>query len=219
MDEEMIQTIRNQHLESYRKAILEIISNNTSVLMNDISSLFDKPPLDSMDSIRNKLLSGAKKYQIILNTDGLIQLLDAYREEVKKCIPKIETLRIHTLSSKLKHFSFIDDNSIFVLYKKDFSKLNRDIKKILKDQMNSSFEKEFLKKVSMMFQESIEENIQNSMIEDFSKFMKSNFQKQIIESFEIKVLVKDTTLMNSIKEQSDRYLFTINNSRLLNPLE
>ena len=40
-----------------------------------------------------------------------------------------------------------------------------------------------------------------------------------MDSFDIKFLVKDTTLMNSVKEQGDRYLFTLKNSRLLNDFD
>ena len=56
MDDEMIQKFLDDHLKSYQKAILEIIQNNTTVLLNDISSLIMKPPLDSMDYIKNKFL-------------------------------------------------------------------------------------------------------------------------------------------------------------------
>jgi hypothetical protein len=31
---------------------------------------------------------------------------------------------------------------------------------------------------------------------------------------DIKILVKDTTLINGVKEQSERYIFTLENSRL-----
>ena len=37
--------------------------------------------------------------------------------------------------------------------------------------------------------------------------MKKKYFKQLLESIELKVLVKDTTLFNGIKEQSERYLF------------
>ena len=48
------------------------------------------------------------------------------------------------------------------------------------------------------------------------KYIKNNYNKQIIESINMKIMVKDNILLNSIKEHSERYLFTINNSRLLN---
>ena len=41
----------------------------------------------------------------------------------------------------------------------------------------------------------------------------------MLENIDIKILVKDTTLINGAKEQAERYLFTLNNSRLLNDLD
>ena len=219
MEQDFIQEMRNQHLDNYRKAILEIIQNNTNVLMDDIISLIQKPPLDSMDSIRNKLLDSAKKNKIILNTEKLDDLLQEYRDLLNVCCSKIQSLRLNSLVSKVNHFSFVDDLDVFVLYKKDFSSINKDIKKIIKEQMNYSFEEVILKKYSSIIQGSIEEDMREKLIQEITNYFKNHYQKQLLDGIDIKILVKDTTLMNSIKEQSDRYLFTLNNSRLLNEFE
>ena len=128
MDNQTIEDLRKQHIDSYQNAILDIIQNNTNVLIDDISSLVEKPPLDSMDAICNKLYGEAKKYKIVFNSDEVNQLLENYRNKVKECFDEIKSLRIKTLSSKLNHFKFIDDNDTFILYKKDFTSLNKDIK-------------------------------------------------------------------------------------------
>ena len=53
--------IKLQHIESYKKAIIETIKNNTNSLIDDdIMSLIKKPPLDSMDQIKSKFLDLAK---------------------------------------------------------------------------------------------------------------------------------------------------------------
>ena len=56
------------------------------------------------------------------------------------------------------------------------------------------------------------------MIKDFSleftKYIKKKYFKQLLESIELKVLVKDTTLFNGIREQSERYLFVNSKSYL-----
>ena len=49
--------------------------------------------------------------------------------------------------------------------------------------------------------------------------MNDSYKKQLLDSFELRVLLKDTTLMNMIKEQSDQYLFMLNNSRVLNEIK
>ena len=57
-----LEEFKKQHFDNYKQAILEIIRNNTDVLVNeDIMSLLRKPPLDSMDSIKSKYLDLAKK--------------------------------------------------------------------------------------------------------------------------------------------------------------
>ena len=64
-----LEEFKKQHLENYRQAIMEIIRNNTDVLVNeDIMSLLRKPPLDSMDLIKSKYLDLAKKNKVVLDT-------------------------------------------------------------------------------------------------------------------------------------------------------
>ena len=56
-------------------------------------------------------------------------------------------------------------------------------------------------------------------MDDISKYVKGNYQKQLMENFDIKILVKDTTLINGTKEQGERYLFTLNHSHLFQDLD
>ena len=52
------------------------------------------------------------------------------------------------------------------------------------------------------------------IINDLEKYINGNYQRQLFENIDFKILVKDTILINSFKEQSERYLFTLENSRL-----
>ena len=54
------------------------------------------------------------------------------------------------------------------------------------------------------------------IVDDITKFVNGTYQRQLLENSDIKILVKDTTLINGVKEQSERYLFTLENSRLFN---
>ena len=68
MDKEEMSKFLEQHENNYRRAVLDNIKNNTDVLVDqDITSLLKKPPLDSMDLIREKFLDLAKKNIIVLN--------------------------------------------------------------------------------------------------------------------------------------------------------
>ena len=75
------------------------------------------------------------------------------------------------------------------------------------------------KNIDSIYEDDVDAEIKNSINDELDKYMNKNYLKQIIEGVDFKLLVKDTTLINNIKEAGDRYLFTINNSRLLNNKE
>ena len=214
-----LKQLKKQHIDNYKNAIIDIITNNTNVLVDeDIMSLLRKPPLDSMDLIKAKFLDLAKKNSIILNTEELSNLLDNYRDKLMKEMASIKVIRIKELTKSIDDIKY-EDNDVFKLNKKDFVKVDRDIKKILKDQLNDSFDKYILKNIDKVFSSDIDSIVKNNIVSNITKFINGPYQRQLLENFDIKVLVKDTTLINNIKEHNERYLFTINNSRILNDLD
>ena len=214
MEEETIKELEKQHFDNYKKNVLDIIDNNTNSFVNeDIKTLISKPPLDSMDVLKNKFLDLSKKNKIILDTEELSKLLDDYRSNIIKGTEKIKKERISTLSKKINS---IKDFSVIEFYKKDFNSLDKELKKILKLSMSDSYEKIFTKGINKIFSKDIDESIKNKISEEIFKFIDKKYQKQIMDSFDIKILVKDTILINAVKEVTDRYLFTLDNSKLLN---
>ena len=211
MEEENVQKFLEEHVLNYKKAVLEMIKNNTDVLLSDLSSLISKPPLDSMDVIRNKFLEIAKKNKIVLNINSFNQSLEKYRSVLGQNLLSIKDVRIKELSSKVDHFSPHDKNDCIVFYKKDFIGLNKTIKKEWKEKILLSLDTILLNDISSYFSDiDLSEKAQREV----SQYMKKNYLNQMLESFDIKILVKDTILMNGVKEISDRYLFTLNHSRL-----
>ena len=212
--------LRQHHINSYRETVIEIIKNNTNSLVDtDIMSLIKKPPLDSMDLIQVKLLSLAKKNKIVLNTEELSKLIDNYRNGVLKCSDKLRKERINELSNKVKSTKFEKENDTIKINKKDFTTINKNIKKIFKEQVIESYEKEILSKMNVIFDKKVEESIVNKVTKEATDYLKKNYQRQLLENVDIKILVKDTTLINNVKEQTERYIFALNNSRLLNEID
>ena len=212
--------LRQHHINSYRETVIEIIKNNTNSLVDtDIMSLIKKPPLDSMDLIQVKLLSLAKKNKIVLNTDELSKLIDNYRSRVLKWCDKLKKERINELSTKVNSIKFGKENDIIKINKKDFTTINKNIKKIFKEQVIESYEKEILSKMNVIFDKKVEESIVNKVTKEATDYLKKNYQRQLLENVDIKILVKDTTLINNVKEQTERYIFALNNSRLLNEID
>ena len=138
--------------------------------------------------------------------------MDDYRNSLSKVIEEIQKERISVLNKKVNSFKY-KENEVLEFYKKDFISLDKDLKKILKDNMNSSYEK-ISKNIDKIFDKKIDDSIKTKIIDDIEKFINKNYQKKIMDSFDIKVLVKDTILINSINEQNERYIFVLNNSRL-----
>ena len=214
-----LKQLKRQHIDNYKNAIIDIITNNTNVLVDeDIMSLLRKPPLDSMDLIKSKFLDLAKKNSTILNTEELSNLLDNYRDKLMKEMASIKAIRIKELTKSIDSIKY-EDNEVFKLNKKDFVKVDKDIKKILKDQLNNSFDKDILKNINKVFSNDIDSTVKSNIVSNMTKYVNGTYQRQLLENFDIKVLVKDTTLINNIKEHNERYLFTINNSRILNDLD
>lgn len=220
MENKELKGIIIEHQDNYRKVILENIKNNTDVLVNqDIVSLLQKPPLDSMDLIRCKFLDLAKKNKIVLNTEELSILLDNYRKHLLKCCSEIENVRIVGLSKKLEKEKLTKKNDTFVINRKDFDAINKKTKKLLKDQLLDGYQICILDKINVVFTENTDDSTRKKVIEELSKYVKGNYQRQMLENYDIKVMVKDITLINGIKEAGERYLYTMNNSRLLNEID
>lgn len=218
MDVQMLEKLIQQHIDNYRKGIVDIIHNNTNMFIDDIVSFVGKPPLDSMDYIQKNFLDIAKKNKIVFNTKELNTLLDNYRSEIIDCCEKIKEIRLDNLLAMVDCFSF-DNFEIFSFYKKNFTILNRKMRNTLKTQIMDSFEGKILPKIDTLFSDEVTEDCRNKVIQEITKYVKNNYLKQVIDTFEMKLLVKDTILINGVREQSDRYIFTINNSRLLNNLD
>ena len=218
MDNE-IKKIKKQHETSYKQAIKETIINNTNALVyEDIKSLLKTPPLDSMDVIRCKFLDLAKKNKIVLNTEELSSMIADYRNYLLKCCDDIKKMREKELIKKIDSFSSEKSNDVIKINKKDFVGINKKIKSCVKEQLTKGYDLFILNKKYRVFSNDVSDEIKSKISEDISKYINKNYQKQLLENVDIKILVKDTTLINSSKEQADRYLFTLQNSRLLNDL-
>ena len=210
-----IEVYKKQHIENYKNAIKETINNNTDVLINeDMMLLLKKPPLDSMDLIKVKCLDIAKKNKILVDTEKVDKMLSTYRKHVITCCDEIKMLRVNSLVEVLDKTNFSKETDVFRFTKKIFNDTDKKIKKILKDQLLMSLEKDIVPQLSKIFIGEIDETLLNKVTADINKYIKGPYLRQLLENMDFKMLVKDTTLMNLVKEQNERYLFTLTNSRI-----
>ena len=160
----------------------------------------------------------SKKNKTILNTEKLNNMISKYRKSLLKCSKEIYDLRISVLNKKVEDIVLEKKGSIIKINKKDFNDLNKKIKNILKKSLKDSYDDIIDKQIKTIFDGKIEEDIYDKFHNDISKYIKTTYQKQLFESLEIKILVKDTTLINATKEQGERYLYILDNSRIFNDI-
>lgn len=209
-----VEELEKQHLESYKNAVLELISNNTETLLSeDIASLLKQPPLDSMDLIRSKLVSLSKRSQVILDTEAVNGLLQKYRHHLVDSFSDILEDRISKLTDLVKNFSPVKSSDIIKFPKKEFGIINKKIKKEAKKKIMDS-NQVLLLGLPTLFKEDTNENEKSSVIVAMEKYLTSFYSKDLLESMELKIVIKDTTVINSLLEQGERYLFTKENSHL-----
>lgn len=210
-----LEELKRQHLENYKQSIIEIINNNTDVLVKeDIMSLLRKPPLDSMDSIKSKYLDLAKKNKIVLDIVKLDSMLNDYRNDVVKCCDIVQEIRLDSLNKIVLNAQFNKDTDIIKFNKKDFLEINKKLKKAMKSQLQDSVDKKIIKNVDCVFSGEIEDQIKKKVVDEVVKYVKGAYQRQLLENVDFKILVKDTILANSAKEHAERHLFTLANSRI-----
>lgn len=207
--------IREQHLNNYKNAVLEIIKNNTNSLIDDdIMLLIKEPPLDSMDIIKSKFLSVAKNKKIVVKTDEMNKIVEAYRESIKVELTFFRQLRIEELSKSISSFRGEKDYEVIKITKKQLSDLNKKVNTRLKKTLGDFIEKLLISKLDQIFISESHDDKTKEVCRELSKYFKSNYKKQLIENINFKILVKDTTLINGVKEQGERYIFTKNHSRI-----
>ena len=209
---EDIEKLKEEHFNTYKNAVIANIENNSTILVKeDLYSLINKPPLDSMDLLKNKLIALAKKNKIVIDNNNLDKILDDYRKEVIKEFDDFIKTRTTFYTNLVTNIKRENDSTTIKILKKDLSnynkKMKKDIKKIIEDNTDSLI----IKKAVNIFK--IDDPKINS---DLNKFINKTYLKQLLENVDIKILVKDATLINSIKEQTERYQFTLNNSHLFN---
>lgn len=210
-----VENLKRQHLNTYKNAMKEIVNNNTkSLVEGDIISLIKKPPLDSMDLIKSKLLSLAKKEKIVLNTEALENLISSYRSYLENVLLNLIEIRKGDLLVKIDSFEPTRESEIIKIQKKDLDAINKKIKTELKKIIEDSYEKELFNNLDKIYGVDTQNDLKENINKSFRKFMKSTYQKQLNENISIKILVKDRTLMSGIIEQGERYLFTKSNSHL-----
>lgn len=213
--DDTLEKLKEQHFNNYKKAIIEIVRNNSNVLVEeDIMSLFRRPPLDSMDLIKTKCLDVAKKNKLVIDVSVLDDILNKYRNSLFELCDYIKETRILELEKLINKTSFEKETTVIKINKKDFNDLNKILRSFLKENISLCVNVNIVNKINSLLKDNVSDIQYNKFYDEIKKYLNNNYQKQLLENIDFKILVKDTILTNNIKEQGERHLFTLNNSRI-----
>lgn len=202
--------ILKQHKQILMTAGLELATNNTnSLIEDDIINGVIEVPLEAMDTVKQRVLNIAKHNNLILNSDKFNEVLISYKEEIKKKLRNIFKKRIKLIEDNYSKFDDDKPMDLVKNLKKELVKFNKEAKKEEKQILTSLVKEKIISNLDLIVKDD-----NTTFKKDATKFLQTTYVKQILETVDMKILVKDTILLNSLKEQIERFVFTMENSHL-----
>lgn len=202
--------ILKQHKQILMTAGLELATNNTnSLIEDDIINGVIEVPLEAMDTVKQRVLNIAKHNNLILNSDKFNEVLISYKEELKKEFRNTFKKRIKLIEDNYSKFDDDKPMDLVKNLKKELVKFNKEAKKEEKQIITSLVKEKIISNLDLIVKDD-----NTTFKKDATKFLQTTYVKQILETVDMKILVKDTILLNSLKEQIERFVFTMENSHL-----
>lgn len=202
--------ILKQHKQILMTAGLELATNNTnSLIEDDIINGVIEVPLEAMDTVKQRVLNIAKNNSLVLDSDKFNEVLISYKEELKRKFRNIFKKRIKLIEDNYSKFDDDKPMDLVKNLKKELVKFNKEAKKEEKQVLTSLVKEKLVSNLDLIVKDD-----NTTFKKDATKFLQTTYVKQILETVDMKILVKDTILINSLKEQIDRFVFTMENSHL-----
>lgn len=199
-----------QHKEILMTAGVELATNNTNSLIEDdiINGVIDVP-LEAMDTVKQRLLNIAKHNGLVLDSNKFNEILSDYKNSLKKEFRSVYKKRIKIIEDSYSKMN--DDKPLDLVkdLKKELVKFNKETKKQCKEIILNLVKEKLISNLDLIVNES-----NANFKKEVMKFLQNVYVKQILETIDMKILVKDTILLNSLKEQLERFVFTKENSHL-----
>lgn len=203
-----LKEIEEQHFEQYKEAVkLMIRDNNRRLIEEDILPLFQEPPLDSMDVIKQKFLSVAKEENLILDLGTYSTLIEQFRTSMKENITSLFSFREKQLIAVIDAQEDLSKTTILKINQQDYKKVDKKLRNDFLKQLISTIECTLITHFSSLVADV-------SKLESLALFLKGRYVETVLTLLDSKLALKNNLLRNNLKEQSHRYLFMKKNSHL-----
>ena len=147
---------------------------------------------------------------MIINTEQLDKTLDEYRNSMQKKIITLKKYREEYLIKDIRLKAKNTKDGTLKILKKDLTLLDKNLKKEIKTKIEDEMQKLIISIPSFYQTNEIDDKLEKSLI----KYFKVTYPKLLMEIIDMKLIVKNTTLINGVNEQTEHYIFTKENSHL-----
>lgn len=215
---EGLEKYQKQHDENYHAAVIDTIHDNTVILIEeDLMPLFKKPPLDSMDILKMKILGNAKDTGVILSLETLEKMIEDYRNEMLPQMQKIGDFREQQITDIINHAVSLEKAQKETTLLSSFSSIKEQSTKNFKPFFDEYMREHLIPGLSQLLDENKNGNVSANdlFLSNTSEYLTQRYPEFILDCIEDKICLKNNILVNRLKEHRERYEFTKEHSRLL----
>lgn len=208
---------QKQHLKNYHDALVDTIHDNTRKLIEeDLIPLFKKPPLDSMDVLKIKILSNAKDAGVILSIQTLDTMIEHYRTQMITYICDVGSLRENKIEKSVNQ-KFIEKKEKEELLSTDFSDFKEEAKIKFGENFISYIKENFVPNLNELLDKTknMDEVANDLFITNTCDYLNNRYTENLLQTLDNKITLKDNILVNRLNEHRSRFEFTNEHSRLL----
>ena len=157
-----------------------------------------------MDIIKTKFISLAKENHLILETEVLEQLLNNYRLLIGKQVKSLKDKRLDSYCKVVSNFEESEKNKVIKITIKQTKQISKELLKEWKEILRKSLDDTILSK-SFETVNQTKSTIPLPVLEYFNQqikdFLENKYLEQVIEGIRLKLVFRDNTLVNGVKEQ------------------
>ncbi len=203
-----LQELEKQHFIQYQSAVETVVCDyNDRFFREDIVPLFEKPPLESMDQLKQKFLSTAKVEELVLNSSELEELLATFRNSVVISLESLSKHREKQLVALVARQQNLGKSTTIKLPKREYQKIDKELRNKFKELLTKLLRTEISSKLSQF-------SSSDTYVQSMNDFLFHRYLEDIMTKYDSKLAHKNNLLTNNLKEQGHRYLFTKKNSHL-----
>lgn len=214
---EGLEKYQKQHDQNYHDAVIDTIRDNNAILVEeDLIPLFKKPPLDSMDVLKSKILGVAKDTGVILSLEELEHMMEQYRSDMIEHVKEAGTFRKEQIEKKINDIFFKKEKDSFISLSL-FQPIKEELQITFGKHLESYMQENMIPSLPYLLDENKNFELQANdlFLSTTSEYLTYRYPEMLLHQLDGRINLKDNILANRLNEHKERYEFTKEHSRIL----